>query len=422
MEGSSRLRRLSLIDRYLDSCRHSSQATTIKATRIIEQGLGRAVRGEKDYCAVLLIGPELVNHVRNESTRLQFSPQTRKQIEIGFAIADMEDVETDADPVVVLRSLIGQLINRDEGWKQYHAERMDSLDVPRTTNPMLAVVTLEADAERHARRGRPDDARASLQRIVDEHADRDVDKAWYIQEMARVMYPASKTEANVLQVAAHERNRFLLRPESGVVVKRMKAVSERRVDRLREWLGRRGSFEQIQVAVAAILDGLRFGAPAEGFEGALQEAGEALGLECERPDKEWKAGPDNLWAIRDGEFVLFECKSEVEETRAAIHKKESGQMNNSIGWFKEHYTGAIGRNLMVIPTVRLARGAAFNGDVEIVRRKELDELKTNVRCFFEEFVALDVRDLSDVKLQELLNAHRLGSEDLMKCYAVKVRR
>ena len=92
-------RHLSLIDRYLDSCRHSSQATTVKSTRIIEQGLGRAVRGEKDYCAVLLIGPELVNHVRTESTRLQFSPQTRKQIEIGFAIAEMEDVDAKSDPI-----------------------------------------------------------------------------------------------------------------------------------------------------------------------------------------------------------------------------------------------------------------------------------------------------------------------------------
>ena len=31
-------RRLSLVDRYLDSCRHASQTTTTKSTRIIEQG------------------------------------------------------------------------------------------------------------------------------------------------------------------------------------------------------------------------------------------------------------------------------------------------------------------------------------------------------------------------------------------------
>ena len=415
-------RRLSVIDRYLDSCRHSSQATQIKSTRIIEQGLGRAVRGERDYCAVLLVGPELVSHVRTEATRLQFSPQTRKQIEIGFAIAEMEDIDADRDPVGVLRSLIGQLINRDEGWKQYHSEQMDSLGAPHGTNPMLAVVTLEAEAERHARRGRRDEARALLQRIVDEHTDNDVDKAWYLQEMARVMYPVSKTEANRLQIAAHDRNRFLLRPESGVVVKRIRPVSERRVERLRGWLRRRRSFEQIRIAVDAILEGLRFGAPAERFEAALQEAGEALGLQCERPDKEWKAGPDNLWGIRDGEFVLFECKNEVERTRAEINRKEAGQINNAIGWFGEQYAGAVGRNLMIIPARRLAAGAAFNAEVEIVRRKELDAFKRSFRRFFEEFAALDVRDLSDGKLQELLDTHQLSSEDLMKSYAVGVRR
>ena len=68
-------RRQSLIDRYLDFCRRGSKATTIKSTRIIEQGLGRAVRGEKDYCAVLLIGPELVGC--GSSSLTVFSPVHR---------------------------------------------------------------------------------------------------------------------------------------------------------------------------------------------------------------------------------------------------------------------------------------------------------------------------------------------------------
>ena len=414
-------RRASLVDRYLDACRHGSEATAIKSTRIVEQGLGRAVRGEKDYCAVLLIGPELVNHVRTQSTRSQFSPQTRKQIEIGLAIAKMADGDADDDPVAVLRSLINQLVTRDEGWKHYHAEQMDSLDAPHTTNPMLPVVALEADAERLARCGRMKEAQAALQGIIDDHVDSDVDKAWYLQEMARLIHPVSRTEANGLQTAAHNRHRFLLRPASGVVVKRIHVVNQQRVERLRAWLGRRKSYEQIRIAVDAILDGLRFGVPADRFEGALQEAGEALGLTCERPDKEWKEGPDNLWAVRDGEFILFECKSEVKESRAEIIRAETGQISNSIAWFRHNYSGAKSRNLMVIPAVRLAAGAALNEKVEIVRPKELDELKRNVHSFFEEFAALDVNDLTDGKVQVLLNSHRLSSDDLMKHYAVNTK-
>ena len=415
-------RRQSLIDRYFDSCRHGSRATTIKSTRIIEQGLGRAVRGEKDYCAILLIGPELVSHVRTESTRLQFSPQTRKQIEIGFSIAGMAEVDADTNPTAVLRSLIRQVITRDDGWKQYHAEQMDSLGAPHAETPMLPIVALEADADRQARRGRPTDAVASLQKIIADHVDDDVDKAWYLQEIARVMYTVSKTESNARQIAAHSSNRFLLRPESGVVVKRIQVVSQRRVERLRSWLKRRKSYEQILLAVDAILDDLRFGATADRFEAALQDAGEALGFVCERPDKEWKAGPDNLWAIRDTEFLLFECKNEVEKTRAQINKRETGQINNSIGWFKENYAGALARNLMIIPTERLASGAAFTERVEIVRPKELDDFKMNFRKFFNEFIAIDIGDLSEGKLQELLNSHDLGPDDFMKRYAVDAKR
>ena len=35
----------------------------------IEQGLGRAVRGEKDYCVVLVLGEDLVDFVGNNKNR-----------------------------------------------------------------------------------------------------------------------------------------------------------------------------------------------------------------------------------------------------------------------------------------------------------------------------------------------------------------
>jgi hypothetical protein len=43
-----------LIDTYADSCRASSEVTSLKLARTIEQGLGRAVRGQKDYCVVAI--------------------------------------------------------------------------------------------------------------------------------------------------------------------------------------------------------------------------------------------------------------------------------------------------------------------------------------------------------------------------------
>ena len=40
-----------------------------------------------------------------------------------------------------------------------------------------------------------------------------------------------------------------------------------------------------------------------------------------RPENEVGKGPDNLWAIRDGEYLLVECKSEVHLDRQEISIK-----------------------------------------------------------------------------------------------------
>ena len=80
-----------------------------------------------------------------------------------------------------------------------------------------------------------------------------------------------------------------------------------------------------------------FGAKAEKFEQALDEISRALGFAGERPDKEWKEGPDNLWALDDTQYILWECKSEVEIARSDINKREAEQMNRSSAWFEKHY-------------------------------------------------------------------------------------
>ena len=51
----------------------------------------------------------------------------------------------------------------------------------------------------------------------------------------------------------------------------------------------------------------------------------ALGFAGERPDKAWKEGPDNLWALDNTRYLVVECKNEVDVTRAEIKKREAEQ-------------------------------------------------------------------------------------------------
>jgi hypothetical protein len=113
---------------------------------------------------------------------------------------------------------------------------------------------------------------------------------------------------------------------------------------------------ELLLEVENVLTRLRFGASADFFEAALVELGRALGFETQRPDKEWKQGPDILWALRDHQYLLIECKNQVDKNRKEINKDETGQMNNSCAWFKNHYGDSPVKNLIVIWTRTIGAG------------------------------------------------------------------
>ena len=246
-------------------------------------------------------------------------------------------------------------------------------------------------------------------------------QGWYLQEMARCTYSISKTESNRLQIEAHRRNRFLLRPRTGMLVDPIVVISQKRITRIISWVGKFDSYGDLQISLEDILGRLEFGVKADRFEAALDSLGVALGFFCQRPDRMWKEGPDNLWGLRDGEFLLLECKSEVHLKRAEIYKEETGQMNNACAWFAKVYAGAQAKKIMIIPTDKLGAGAGFNEEVEVMRKSELGKLNRNVRAFFAEFSAIDTKDLSETRVQDLVNQHDLSVDKLVSGYSRKVR-
>lgn len=137
----------SLLDRYIESCRPDSDVIAMRVTRTIEQGMGRAVRGEKDYCVILLTGTDLVRAVRTREGREHFSPQTRAQLEIGLTISGLAREEVMGSsgavkPADALQSLIRQSLARDDGWKDYYVEQMnDRLGVGTGSAPAATAST-----------------------------------------------------------------------------------------------------------------------------------------------------------------------------------------------------------------------------------------------------------------------------------------
>ena len=194
---------------------------------------------------------------------------------------------------------------------------------------------------------------------------------------------------------------------------------EKRLERIKTWISSHELFGDLATQLDAILTYLSFGVIADRFEQALQDLAGAIGFESDRPEKEWKKGPDNLWGLRDDQYILFECKNEVVLTRAEINKRETDQMNRSSAWFNRYYPGSEVTRILIIPTNKLAVEAALNDDVIIMRKKHLDQLTKNVRGFFNEYRKVDLRDLSERKIEEHLRTHKLTVDDLTSAYGQK---
>jgi replicative superfamily II helicase len=413
----------SLIDLYNESCRPDSDATMMRTIRSVEQGMGRSVRGEKDYSVVVVIGPDIIRLIRERASRRYLSPQSAAQIELGLEIADLarQEIEEGKPPADAFNGLLRQCTGRDPDWKAYYAEQMDKVAPAAANEAILRLYAAELSAEQAYIAGDDTGARTMLQKLLDSGAIKPEDKGWYLQEMARYLYLCDRTESQRLQVAAHKAEHLLLKPPTGVTMAKLTVLSQGRMERIAQWIGQFTDYSELDIRVTDILNSLVFGTKADKFEQALDELSRAIGFNGQRPDKQWKEGPDNLWALDATQYLLWECKNEVDVTRADIDKREAEQMNRSSAWFEKYYPGMQVKRIIIHPAHTVQTAAAFTHEVEAMRIAELTKLAKAMQSFFKSFATQNFKDLSIPHIQKLVEDHGLSVSDLLTQYSRALR-
>jgi replicative superfamily II helicase len=411
----------SLVDLYEELCRPNSEATLMRTIRTVEQGMGRSVRGEKDYSVIVVIGADITRLIRDKNSRRFLSSQMSTQIEIGLQIAEMakQEIEAGESPVNAFYGLVRQCLRRDDDWKAFYVEQMSGVKPGGANEHLLRSYAAELAAEQKYLNGDYSGAADKLQALIDKGNLDCEDKGWYLQAMARYLYRSNRMESQRLQIAAHKANRLLLKPPSGVTVTKLTIISQGRMERIADWVRQFGDYGQMDIALCDILGRLVFGTKADKFEQALDEISRALGFAGERPDKEWKEGPDNLWALDDSQYILWECKSEVDVKRSEINKRETEQMNRSSAWFDKHYSRMKVKRVMIHPANFVASAAALTHEVEVMRVNDLKRFVKAIREFFKSFENLNFKDLSTAHIQKLIDAHKLSVEKLLVAYTMK---
>lgn len=403
-----------LIDKYYEDCIGDSNITITKLAQKIEQGLGRNVRGDKDYGAILVLGKDLIRFLMADKYKKYFSEQTQKQIEIGLNVVKFlqEDLENDnknLSPMALLVDVLKQLLKRDEGWKSYYSEEMSGIKL-NNKKKVLEELSIQHKAEYANYKSKHKEAAEILQSYLNDNDNNlsEQEYGWYMQQIARYKYFYSKSQSLGAQKSAYEKNSYLLKPDGNIEIKRLKSDNVIQSKNVRKYMAKISNISDFELEVNDIIDSLKFGVSSERFEKGVYRLGMMLGFASERPDKQYKEGPDNLWAVAPNEYFVIECKNEVKENRNCISQSETGQMNNTYNWFSKKYQGTLPTYIMIIPTNKVDNRGGFNCDVQIIKESGLKLLRDNLSNFASDIINSGFNSSDENKITELLKLHKLN--------------
>lgn len=412
----------SLSDLYEESCRYASDIINIKTAQKIEQGLGRSVRGERDYSTILIIGANLVKFMKSSDTRKYFSAQTNKQISIGEFVAEQSsDDRDDEEPLKPVKDLMLQCLKRDDGWKEYYKMEMDSLTSETQPHPLLDLLVKEREADIALAKNDWKTIIKIYREITNSLKADPQEQGWYLQELAKYMCHTSMTDAIKMQQSAYACNQYLLNPDF-VAYKRVTIMDDNRLKNIKSYIAKYSDYSNLKMDIDAILANLSWGVESKKFEASMQKVGLLLGFGSQRPDNDFKKGPDNLWAMPRNDYMVIECKNEVDMNRDSISKTEAGQMEMHCGWFEEEYGEDTSVTyIWVHPTNKIADDAKLSHTVRVMTPSKLDSLKKHLLAFISEFSKYDLQTIDETTIHEFLVNNKLTITNIKDNYCENLK-
>lgn len=377
----------------------------------IEQGMGRGARGPNDYCVVIATGKDLVDYLNRDSNKQLLTSSTRAQLLIG------EDASHHVENEEQLKKTILLCLNRDDGWREYHADRLATLTRSNEmSQDQIKLASAEAKAFKQFRTGLFDEAITGLSQFIEKTETLDQRyRGWLQQFVAHIAYYwGDKDLAWKYQRQAHMNNNHLHRPKAispynpvSIKSKQAEAIIDNIVER-RSFKGFLPHFE----AVAAMLTS---SVSANQFEEALKDFGVILGFRSERPEKQYEIGPDVLWILDNDTGLIIEAKSR-KVSKNPLTKDEHGQLLNSEVWFKKEYPNYQCIRVSVHPNNFVTRQTPTDS-TRVLTLQKLDEMIIAARSLFESLCAIELaKDSLVTRCNTLLDDLELNAADIIKNY------
>lgn len=367
----------------------------------IEQGMGRGVRSNDDYCAVLLLGPKLTSRIRSPEGLEMLTPATKAQLDLSRKIAKKLRTPSIAE----INNVILQCLNRDPDWIKVSKKVLVSLkaDDELRLDPAKLAIRAAFDS---ARANQHKEAVTVMDKAIDETADEQV-KAWLLARKATFQHAIDADAAQKTLVAAHSMEPGVIKPMHGTTYKKLTpATGQQATTLIANHQRRFMDSTSMKLYADELCSDLQFCPDtSDKFEAAVNDLAWFLGISGQRPEKDYKEGPDNLWAMPNGSFLVIECKNGV-TAESGISKKDAGQLGQSIDWFRGRYPVSPAMPVMIHPERVLGQGASLVMGMRVIDLAGLEKLRNNLRAFAKQLVDPDVSaNASEV-------AKRLGQFEL----------
>lgn len=385
-----------------------------KMIQKIEQGMGRGIRSKDDYCVVLLMGRSLINHLYVNGVINKFTPATKEQIMLSEQLGE----QIRGIPIDELKSVIDHCLLRNTEWVSISKLKLVSIKYESEIR-VKPSVQKRRDAFNAARIRDYTKSTQLINEIVNETTDKKT-RGYYKQLLAEYYHFIDEGVSHQILKSAVSDNQLVLHPIEGIQYTKLQKNMGNQAVQLSNYLTQRYRKPNHYILnINNLLEQLVFKPGSDKiFEEAFKELAFNLGFSAQRPEAEYRKGPDVLWEIGNLEYLVIECKNGVNSSSNLISKGDCNQLNGSIVWFKAKYDSTCRHTpIMVHPYTTFEYAASPDPNIRIMNKEKLNLLKEKLHDFA---VALNnygnFRDVN--KIGELLNTYELRAETFVSKYTV----
>lgn len=413
------------VEKYLDKvnkiCLSNTKEGIINTIQKIEQGMGRGIRSNDDQCIVFLMGKQLINKIYDSNALKYFTPATKKQIELSNQIT--KQIRNKDCSFNDITKTINYSLNQNEDWLQASKRALIGLKYDNTGQISDLVLSQRKAFEKACVQNYQEASKILLDQCINNGVDKKI-KGWLKQQCAEYINFYDPEEAQKTLKSGIEDNKYIIHPIEGINYQKLNKSSLAQAESCHRFLSSKFSdTNKFILKRDAIINNLKFDESIEAsdFEESVKELGEFLGFESQRPDYEFKKGPDVLWIVGNSTYFLIECKNR--KTNQTISKDNCNQLAGHINWFKKEYRSEKYEPIIIHPDCLLHNLATPDENMKIITKEKLSDLKDSVIKFCRAIINEENQFFHNVnKVGYLLKKFNLSHGQFVQKFTSKPRK